>query len=227
MKVRWRRTCRIPSRLPTDDEAQRNLESFVTSLRQQSAVQQYSVGSSVNVDDLTAGTTFAYSGNKKRELMCNYFYIDKNFVPMLHIPLVEGRNLSDSLVTDRQSGFIVNEAFVRSMGWKQGLGQTIEGFDRKGPILGVVRDFHYKSMHNAVEPLVLIYYRQPVQTVIVKVKPKDIPAVAGLWKQHYPDTIFDYAFLDENYREQYGRDRGTMQLFSFFTLLAIAISCLG
>lgn len=213
--------------IPTDDAGQRHLESFVKALRQQSVVQQYSVGASVNVDDLTAGTTFAYSGNNRREMMCNYFYIDHHFVPMLRIPLVEGRNFSDSLVTDRQSGFIVNEAFVRSMGWKQGVGQTIEGFDRKGPILGVVRDFHYKSMHNAVEPLVMIYYRQPVQTVIAKMKPKDIPVVAGLWKQYYPDTIFDYAFLDENYREQYDKDRITMQLFGFFTLLAIAISCLG
>lgn len=213
--------------IPTDEEGQRSLESFVTGLQQQSVVQQYSVGASVNVEDLTAGTTFAYSGNNRREMMCNYFYIDKHFVPLLQIPMLEGRNFSDSLVTDKQSGFIVNEAFVKSMGWKQGVGQTIEGFDRKGPIVGVVRDFHYKSMHNAVEPLVMIYYRQPVQTVIAKVKPRDIPTVAGLWKQHYPDTIFDYAFLDENYREQYDKDRVTMQLFSFFTILAIAISCLG
>jgi putative ABC transport system permease protein len=176
---------------------------------------------------LSIATTFAGEGAKKRELMCNYYFIDKDFLPLLQIKLKEGRNISDSLSTDKTAAFLVNEAFVEKMGWTSALGQSMEGFGHKGKIVGVVRNFYYRSLHNVVEPLIMVYNTNPVLSVIIKIQPKDLPMITTTWKAHFPAFPFDHSFLDETYKEQYDKDRLTMKLFSYFTGLAILISCLG
>ncbi len=113
------------------------------------------------------------------------------------------------------------------MGWTNGLGQALEGFGKKGTIVGVVRNFYYKSMHNVVEPLIMVYKDDFIQTVILKIHPKDMPIVADIWKKYYPADPIEYSFADENYQYQYAKDKLTMKLFTFFTILAIIISCLG
>ncbi len=85
-------------------------------------------------------------------MMSNYYFIDKDLLPLLQIRLKGGRNISDSLRTDKTEAFLVNEAFVEKMGWTSALGQSMEGFGHKGKIVGVVRNFYYKSLHNMVEP---------------------------------------------------------------------------
>jgi putative ABC transport system permease protein len=151
------------------------------------------------------------------------------FMPLLHIKLAEGRNLSDSMRTDRKEGFIVNQAFVRAMGWRSGAGQSIEGYDRKGKIVGVVKDFFYKSLHNAIEPAVMVYNDSAAAgwAVLVKAPPSVLPRLKALWSRHFSSDVFSYFYLDESFDSQYRDDRITMTLFNGFTLLAIFISCLG
>jgi len=213
--------------IPNDSLSQRAVPSFVEALRQQSAVKAITAGSGISEEGLSIATTFAGEGAKKRELMCNYYFIDKDFLPLLQIKLKEGRNISDSLSTDKTEAFLVNEAFVEKMGWTSALGQSMEGFGHKGKIVGVVRNFYYRSLHNVVEPLIMVYNTNPVLSVIIKIQPKDLPLITTTWKAHFPAFPFDYSFLDETYKEQYDKDRLTMKLFTYFTVLAIIISCLG
>jgi len=93
--------------------------------------------------------------------------------------------------------------------------------------VGVVKNFYYKSMHNLVEPLVMVYNSNPVWAISLKIKPQDLPLVKAAWQQFFPGKIFDYTFLDEAYAAQYKKDRITMQLFNYFTVLALLVSCLG
>jgi putative ABC transport system permease protein len=148
---------------------------------------------------------------------------------LLHIRVVEGRNLSDSIRTDKKEGFIVNEAFVRAMGWQQGEGQHIEGYGRKGRVVGVVKDFFFKSLHNAIEPAVMIYHDSTgnASAVLAKASPSILPHLKEAWARYFPSNAFDYYFLDESFDAQYKDDRITMTLFNGFTILAIFISCLG
>ncbi|AXY75973.1 ABC transporter permease [Paraflavitalea soli] len=213
--------------ISNDSLAQRAAPSFIQSLKELPAVKAVSAGSGIHPDALSIATTFAGSGSKKREIMCNYFFIDKELLPLLQIRLKEGRNISDSLSTDKTEAFLVNEAFVEKMGWTSALGQSMEGFGHKGRIVGVVRNFYYKSLHNVIEPLIMVYHTDITMSITIKIQPKDLPLVATAWKAHYPATPFDYSFLDESYKEQYDKDRLTMKLFSYFTILAILISCLG
>ncbi|SKB81433.1 FtsX-like permease family protein [Parapedobacter luteus] len=148
---------------------------------------------------------------------------------LIEAELLEGRNLSDSLPTDKKAAFLVNEAFVHTMGWSNAgaIGQPIEGFDRKGNVVGVVKNFYYKSMHNLVEPLAMIYHTGAPWFISVKVSPSHLPKIKALWQRFFPDKVFDYSFLDEAYAAQYRKDTVTMYLFSCFTALAILIACLG
>lgn len=211
--------------ISNDSLDQRSVPSFINTLKGIPAVKGISAGSGLRMEGLSLATTFA--GNGRKEFMCNYYHIDKDLLPLLQIHVKEGRNISDSLSTDKKEAFIVNEAFVSRMGWTSALGQPMDGFGHKGKVVGVVKNFYYKSLHNMVEPLVMVYNSNPVIAVLIKIQPKDLPKVAATWKEHYPDEPFSYTFLDDAYKAQYDKDRLTMKLFTWFTVLAIVISCLG
>ncbi|MBS1661142.1 MAG: ABC transporter permease [Bacteroidetes bacterium] len=196
-------------------------------LRHESGIEKVSVGSGMPVEGVSMGSTTAWSNGKKREMMTRYFDIDPQFLPLLKIPLKAGRNLSDSFSTDKTEAFIVNESFVSTMGWKDPIGQNMEGSGHKGKVIGVVKNFFYSSLHNAIEPVAMVYSTNPTIATLVKTTPQKLPRIKELWIQIFPERPFDYYFLDENFAQQYKKDNATMYLFNTFTALAILISCLG
>jgi putative ABC transport system permease protein len=212
--------------LPVDSALAPVSKAFCQALRGESAVSGITVGSG-----LTAGaamsSTMAYSDGKKRDFFCIYLQVDPQFLPLMHIRLAQGRNLSDSLSTDKTGAFLVNEALVRSMGWKTAVGQKIEGNGHKGTVVGVVRDFFFKSLHNAIEPVAIVYHTDMIPAVMAKTSPQELPRIQELWKHHFPSLAMDYIWMDKDFEEQYDQDRMTLLLFDIFTGLAIFISCLG
>lgn len=215
--------------VPRDSISNRRMGAFSRAVRQVSGVQGVSVGSGIPEEGVFMGSTTVRSGGRKKEVLCNYFFIDPQFMPLLHIKMAEGRNFSDSMRTDRNEGFIVNEAFVRAMGWGAGVGQSIEGYGRKGKVVGVTKDFFFKSLHNVIEPVVLVYKDSADLgwAVLAKTPPAVLPRLKSLWSSYFPSDAFDYSYLDESFNAQYKDDRLTMTLFNGFTILAIFISCLG
>ena len=213
--------------LPRDSAYRGTVTAFINALRQQPAIKGVTVGGGMVEAGLTIGTTFAEDKGRRREVMCNYFPVDPHFLSVFKIKLREGRNLSDSLKTDRKEAFLVNEAFVKMMGWQSGIGKGIEGWDHKGKVVGVVKDFYYRSLHNLVEPLVLVYNHTPTNIATVNISPRNLPILKNIYKQYFPAIPIEYSFFDEIISMQYEKDRITMSLFNHFTMLAIFISCLG
>jgi putative ABC transport system permease protein len=213
--------------LPTDSVKQKADTAFCNALRRESGIRGISIGSGLPSEGTAMATTLAYSGNRQRNLMCNYFYIDPQLLPLLHISLIAGRNITDSLATDKKEAFIVNEAFVKTMGWRSPIGQPIEGFNHKGKVVGVVKNFFYRSVHNAIEPVVLIYNTFPLAAAMVDISPAELPRIKTIWKEYLPSTPFSYYFMDENFDAQYASDRRTMLLFDLFTGLALFICIIG
>lgn len=213
--------------LPRDSSSLGAVKAFQNAMRQRPEIQGLTIGTGMKQDGITMASTFVETDGTRREFMCNYFAIDPHFLPLFQIPLIEGRNLSDSFGTDKNEGFLVNEAFVKTMGWKSGIGKSIEGWGHKGKIIGVVKNFYYKSLHNLVEPLALVYNTFPLNTTTLKIKPRDLPIVKALYKNSFPAQPFDYSFIDEMVDKQYLKDWITMSLFRNFTALAIFVSCLG
>jgi putative ABC transport system permease protein len=213
--------------MPDDSALAEPAPAFYHALRQESDIRDVTVGSGLPTDGVGMQGIEVNVEGKKRHVLCNIFFIDGQFLPMMHIALAEGRNYSDSMATDRKESYIVNQAFVRSMGWKSGLGQTINTDDRKGKIIGVVKDFFWKSLHNSIDPAMLIYKTDPPNAVLVKTTPSEAPRLKQLWKSYFPFSPFEYSFMDESFNALYKSDRTAQFLFNAFTGLAILISCLG
>jgi len=215
--------------LPVDDSLlQGRSKTFCEALRHETAVHSLSVGSGMPIEGASLSSTTVWSENgKKREMMCRYFMIDPVFLPLLKINLVSGRNFSDSLSTDKTEAFLVNEAFVSKMGWKKPIGQAMEGQGSKGKVVGVVRNFFFSSLHNVIEPLAMVYTTARTPAVLVKISPQALPRIKEIWKSYFPDRVIDYGFIDQEFNEQYNKDKMMMFLFNGFTAFALFISCLG
>src|ERR1700744_5816217 len=157
------------------------------------------------------------------------------FIPTYHIPLVAGRTYSRAFQTDSAESMVINEAAAKLYGYQHpadAVGKKFDQWGRKGTIIGVVKDFNFRSLHQAVEPLTLRYgYPNVLNRISVVVKADNIPAtldrLKSAWNKLAPQRPFLYHFLDQSFNEQYQTDQHFGQLFTFFSCLAIFIACLG
>ena len=163
------------------------------------------------------------------------YEIDFDFIPAYHIQLIAGRNYSRDYITDSAQSMVINEAAARLFGYTDpaaAVGKKFGQWGRNGTIIGVVKDFNFRSLHQAVEPLTLRYgYPDMLNRISVSIKGKDISTtLAGMkktWDAIAPQRPFMYHFLDESFGAQYESDRHFQQLFTLFSILAIGIACLG
>ena len=213
--------------LPRDSAYMSAVNVFQNELKQRPEISGITIGSGLSSDGMTLASTTVHSNGKKREIMCRYAAVDTSFIPLFQIKLLEGRNFSEAFGTDKKEAFIVNEAFVKLLGWKTAIGEPIDAWGHKGKVIAVMKNFYYKSLHNVIEPLAIVLNTFPANTTTVKIKPKDLPVVKALFKKNFPSLPFDYSFMDEAVEKQYAKDRITMMLFNYFTVLAVFISCLG
>jgi putative ABC transport system permease protein len=164
--------------------------------------------------------------------MVNYSRVDANYFPALDIKLKEGRNFRADNISDRGNSVMINEAFVNMMGWKEGVGHKIHwGGGKYADIIGVVRDFHYLSLHNKVEPQLIVMHSNKIINVFIVLEPGDVKDRLALvkdeWNKIFPDEPFGYKFLDETLAAQYVREETAMKVFTYFSVLTVLISCLG
>ncbi len=158
-------------------------------------------------------------------------HIDGNYLSLYEIPLLMGANLHDY---DTARGCIVNEEFVRVAGFpdaQSAIGMNVNIWDRKLPIVGVVRDFHTVSLRDRIEPTLMMNNIDNYSTLSVQVNTADMKNVIGQlqtkWEAAYPQQIFDYKFLDDNIREFYEGEQKMSVLLTAFTSMAIFIGALG
>jgi putative ABC transport system permease protein len=212
-------------RPPPGPESKGLNTAFLEALRAQPYVE--GISGATGLGALSMGSTQAYNNGAKEDFMCNYLLIDPSFLSLLKIPLLAGRNLSADYATDPKQAFLVNEAFVRKMRWTSPLGQKVKGMAHEGVVVGVVKDFHYMSLHNVIAPLALVYQTETLPGIELRMPAEDLTKVQKIWEHFYPSLPFNYSFVEDDIKGQYQDDRTTMHLFHTFTLLAIIISCLG
>jgi putative ABC transport system permease protein len=213
--------------LPRDTSYSGATTAFANALRQQPSVKGVTIGGGMVAAGLVISSILVEDEGKQREVLCNFFPVDTNFLSVFKVQLLEGRNLSENFKTDRKEAFLVNEAFVKMMGWQSGIGKKIDGWGRKGKVVGVVKNFYYRSLHNLVEPLIMIYNDVGANFTTARLNPQSLPIIKNIYDQYFPGIPMDHSFFDEIISRQYEKDRVTMLLFNYFTILAILISCLG
>lgn len=158
--------------------------------------------------------------------------VDHQFFDTYGIPFVSGRNFSDDVISDDSLGFILNESAVNMIGWtkEEAIGKVFQNGRVKGQVIGVVKDFHFESLHEPIVPIV--FHGQPLyRRLSVRVSATDMQAglahVEKIWKEFLPNRPFEYTFLSERYKQLYENEQKQSELFLIFSGLAIFIASLG
>ncbi len=155
-----------------------------------------------------------------------------DFVRIMHMEIVKGRDFSRQIATDSADAFLINEEAARKMGLNDPIGKWVSAWKKKGHIIGVLRDFHTASLHEPILPVLLdVKEYEDFGMILARTKPGQTrEAVASLervYKQVNPAYAFSYQFVDEEYKKMYTSELIISKLTVSFASLAIFISCLG
>jgi len=187
-----------------------------------------SASSNIVSQDNTTGDTDWDGKEKDRSFLIHPMAIDQDFIKIFKVKLVAGVNFTG--VRTDSAHFILNETAVRDAGIKNPIGKRFKLHEVNGTIIGVVKDFHFASLKQKIEPFIF-QYRPNTWQIFVKTTGKDAPkavkAVETIWKRYNPNFPFDYTFLDQTFDKLYKSDQRTGMLFNVFAVIAILISCLG
>ncbi|WPP49705.1 ABC transporter permease [Catalinimonas niigatensis] len=158
--------------------------------------------------------------------------IDHDFFDTYQIPLVSGRNFSKDIKSDDSLAFIINETAAKMVGWssEEAIGQVLQNGPVKGTVIGVVKDFHFESLHEPIVPVVF-HGQHNFNNVSVLVSEAEMQEalahIESLWKEFMPDIPFSYNFLSERYAHLYDNEQSQNELFMIFAGLAIFIASMG
>jgi len=180
------------------------------------------------------GNSVPYVDGKptKDYLAINNFGVNYGMIETLGLKMASGRSFSKEVSAD-SAEIILNEAAVAAFGLKDPLGHTMEVFYGDGPrkIVGVVKDFHFQSLHENVKPMALRLTPSYDNAIVTRIKSgtekETIAAIGLLYAKYHPGFPFEYRFLDDDFQAQYLAEKRISVLSRYFGGLAILISCLG
>jgi putative ABC transport system permease protein len=165
--------------------------------------------------------------------------LDEDYIKTCGLELVAGNDLSRQDVLDGAKDsaeylhIIINETACKAMGWqnpKDAVNQKIFFQETPGEIKGVVKDFHFASLHSSIEPLLLVPARWG-GTLLIKMSGNNLPQTIDFIGQKYkalePNLPFEYRFMDEDYQRLYNSEMRTGKVFNLFALIAVLLACLG
>ena len=196
---------------------------------------------------ITAGISSGHNGVAGRQstivtadsipvsLMARYGYVDPDFFPTMEIPIAEGRNFSHEYQTDPQQTMIINRAAQRALGWNNPIGKRIVNNDEEEydyfTVIGVIEDYHYYSLHTAIEPAVYIWRPGDMPVINIRYHTSDpgqfMEKLESEFSQYFPGYYFQAYHMSELLAWQYRTENNTMRIFLGFAILCILISCLG
>lgn len=183
-------------------------------------------------------TLYTHSGDikwvgKDPNLVASFAITDVgyDFVKTMGLSMQEGRDFSRDFGAD-SAGFILNETAIRKIGYQQPVGKTLWWGNHQGTIIGVLKDFHFASMHQAIEPLIIrLHESRQWGTILVRTEAgktrQVLTDLAKICRELNPNFPFSYRFADEAFASLYNSEQVVSKLSDYFAFLAIFISCLG
>ena len=186
------------------------------------------------LDNMGAST---YSGDSLQPVTTDvkYVAVDHDFISTFNIPLKAGRFFSRQYGTDTAS-FVINESTVKALGWtnEKAIGQPFKYGGQAGHVIGVLNDFHFESMHQAIVPMIFLMFppsQNNFNRLSIKIAGDNLSGALNYlnstWKKYFPETPADYTFLDENFDRLYESEQRQASIFTAFACVAIFIACLG
>lgn len=172
------------------------------------------------------------SRGEEQKLVCPHIYVNHSFFNTLKIEFSAGRNFNEYREQE-VNGLIVNEKFVKDAGWspQEAIGKTLKSGTRfEDKIIGVVKDFHFNSLHTPIEPLV-IRHASGGQFMLIRISDNELratlEAISSTWKNTVHTSQLDFGFLDQNFQQQYVKDQKRADFFAGTSCLIIFISLAG
>jgi putative ABC transport system permease protein len=225
------------------DSVANALETFKSELKRSSNIISVTSGYGLPGDQFAGdGVTVPGNGGDK-EYSANVFIGDHDYVKTLGLRILAGRDFSRDMSTDVEEAFIINETAVRELGFgtpEKAIGQRLHWNKweqdslnpvKRGKVIGVVQDFHYKSLHEKVTTSVIQIYPPVSFKVAVKLKTADITNTIAfineVWNRFSPGYPLDYNFMDETYGKMYKTEEKLSSLLWIFTIMAIIVGCMG
>jgi predicted permease len=159
-------------------------------------------------------------------------FVDFDYIETFGVPIVEGRSFSREFATDAEEAYLVNEEAVRRMGLAApAVGKRFAFWGREGRIVGVMKDAHFQSFRQKIEPLVFKIFPDWFRFLYIKVRPGDMAAslrsIEKTWASMGLGYPFDYSFLDKDFENLYRAEARMGGLFRTFAALAVFVACLG
>jgi putative ABC transport system permease protein len=176
-----------------------------------------------------------------KSITVNAFPVDEDIVKTLDLKIIAGSDYTQADVQAFDTSnegknlkytYMLNESAVKALGWtpEEAIGKAVAK-GREGTVKAVVKDFHFRSFHEPINPLVIFLDKRMVQVMFVKITGNDVKAtleqLQNTWKQRVPHRPFEYHFLDEDFDALYKTEERTANVFSTFSSLAILLACLG
>ena len=160
--------------------------------------------------------------------------VGEDFLSTMDIEILQGRDFQKGPTTDTDHIFMVNEAAAKLMGWKDdAVGKKVKWFhsQKDGQVIAVVKNFNFNSLHNPIEPLLIVKADNPGGYLFLKVKGENITEtmahVKEQWMKYDPNHPYEYFFLDDRFNEQYKEDETQHALLTNLSYICIFISLLG
>lgn len=218
--------------LPVPDNKKSKINTLASQLSEMSGVEKVTFFDSPPASETVGSTNIRFDYRPKGEdFAISIKSADDQYVPTFNIPILAGRNLNPS---DTIREYLLNESAVKALKLASmrdviGKSATING--RPGTIVGVMKDFHFKSFRAAIEPLCVTTRSENYGSCGIKVNLTNLPpTLAGIekaWTAKYPSSIFTYRFLDEEIERFYKLDNMLLRLIQTFAGIAIFVGCLG
>jgi putative ABC transport system permease protein len=219
--------------LPIREELAERFETLKTELKKKSGIVNLAASSSLPTSGVILTTDkVSWEGkNPEDSVVLEVTSTGYDFIETFDMQVVEGRSFSKEFLTDEEEAVIINETAKNIIGMEDPVGKQLIFGDAATTIIGVVKDYHFKSMHSEIEPLLMAIVPSLYRYVFINLESGNIPntiaEIKSTWNTLFPDTPFEYHFLDEAYDKLYRAEQRMGTLFNYFTVLAILISCLG
>ena len=210
------------------------LQTVRSQLMQNSAVLDVTGSSRVPGRNFPTYAAYPETGGADEHWDLPIISVDDAFLRTYGIGLREGRGFSAEMPADQEHSVIINETMMKRLGWKSVAGHRIRlksATSAPMDVIGVVSDFHIKSMHEAVEPLIMQYDPTQANFLTLRVRPGQSPEATRwaetVWKHVAPDEPFRFSFLDDDFNSLYRADERTGEVIGIFSVLAIFVAALG
>lgn len=161
--------------------------------------------------------------------------VDYDFIETYNMELVAGRGFSKETGTDHLQAFVINERAAKFIGWnssEEAIGQNLFLLGKQGTVIGVVKDFHFQGLQNALEPLIMEVAAGKFNSFSINIAGgsslnEAVDFIRSEWNKAFPEKVFEFHFLDQTLEQNYGTEQRMVNMMQTFSVLAIVISALG